>query len=663
MNIRFPALTSLDLTKGVHLADLTELGQLKHLTSLRLCRLPLSADDLRSVATHCSQLHHLDLRGCDSIKFKQLGALKTLPFLKTLNCSGAKQSSSLSLSELNEDRDLCDVMERLETLILGDCTMLSWVDDKLSQFIGSHSQRLVNLDLSGCIDISDLGLAGLCSGSAQLKTLSLQSCVRVTNEGLALVASRFKHLERLSTRGCPQINERGFRTVASLTSLTDLDLCSTTISSLSILSSLSKLNKLNLSNCSQLSSLDGIQSMTSLSDLNLNNCSRLPIKSLSWLSSLSSLQVLNASKLKALPSLIKPSSDEADGMEGLSGLSSLAALRLSANKSLPRTLLQAIGQMTSLEILALDNCSVQEESHEPYPSDLWFLEKLVKLSALDLSGWRQAKPSSLQSLSHLTNITALRLQRLGNNFFQGPKTVSPRKAPPSTGDDDDDDFGISEDKSFRETQQVGTQSYDCSSSTSIKFDMTWLEGLGKLEVLDVEACTGITDDCFSPISSLKHLQHLNLSGCIQLRLLHLNTLPSSLTSLSMDDCPLLTIQSASRSSESTSDLETLSLRRCPQLDDAALEVIASSLKGLIKLSLFSSPKVSVKGVQSISNLKRLSSLSLTHCWHLTLETLELLEQEKLFPCLSHINLAHCWRMTQAAFEEFRETRPNVELIV
>lgn len=181
------------------------------------------------------------------------------------------------------------MIEKLETLILGDCTLLSWVDDSFLTFIGNHKKNLVSLDLSGFIDVSDYGIVGLCSNSecggfAPLETLSLQSCVRVTSEGLRVAASTFKHLSRLNLRGCLQVNEAGLHSVATLTSLVDLDLCSTTIASLSIISkSLINLQKLNVSNCSKLNNLEGVENFTVLSELSVAGCCRLPVTSLSSL--------------------------------------------------------------------------------------------------------------------------------------------------------------------------------------------------------------------------------------------------------------------------------------------------------------------------------------------------------------------------------------------
>ncbi len=48
-------------------------------------------------------------------------------------------------------------------------------------------------------------------------------------------------------------------------------------------------------------------------------------------------------------------------------------------------------------------------------SQLWFLEGLTALETLDLSGWRHANASSLRSLSGLTKLTAIKLQRYGND--------------------------------------------------------------------------------------------------------------------------------------------------------------------------------------------------------------------------------------------------------
>ena len=44
-------------------------------------------------------------------------------------------------------------------------------------------------------------------------------------------------------------------------------------------------------------------------------------------------------------------------------------------------------------------------------SQLWFLESLVQLQHLDLSGWRHARASSLVSLAGLTQLTQLKMHR------------------------------------------------------------------------------------------------------------------------------------------------------------------------------------------------------------------------------------------------------------
>lgn len=156
------------------------------------------------------------------------------------------------------------------------------------------------------------------------------------------------------------------------------------------------------------------------------------MESLTSLSSLTGLISLDMSGLRNRGTLAEDVDERLSRLSCLTNLQALHVSRFTHPQGLPRGLLHGLAGMVSLKELHMVNCS-RERTSSPMigvqiiggsnktmtggeisrasESQLWFLENLVQLQHLDLSGWRHAKASSLMSLSGLKQLTHLKMHR------------------------------------------------------------------------------------------------------------------------------------------------------------------------------------------------------------------------------------------------------------
>ena len=199
-----------------------------------------------------------------------------------------------------------------------------------------------------------------------------------------------------------------------------------------MLSKLVHLRSLDASSCT-FSTLEHLPLVSkTLEHLSIANCSKLTLESLTVLSQLTGLTSLEMASLRNRAPFTLETSARLQGLSRLSNLRQLNLSRFSHPQGMPRGLLKGISGMAALRELHLANCSKEAEdstrSHEAVASaetsstssplslggsdqELWFLEGLVQLQVLDLSGWRHAKAAALRGLSGLTALTHLKLQR------------------------------------------------------------------------------------------------------------------------------------------------------------------------------------------------------------------------------------------------------------
>ncbi|KAL6761807.1 hypothetical protein V8C86DRAFT_2528339 [Haematococcus lacustris] len=422
---RFPCVAHVDLRRqsagSNALSQLRALRLFSKLQSLSLeGHRKLQDAQLGMYLSNTPRITSLSLQGCSKITWEGLAQLSCLENLTHLNCTGIKYEPHHA-----DTPGLPTVFSRLTSLIIGDSYTLSYVDDSLMAVLAKHS-GLLSLDCSGCIDITDAGVAALGPLAPSLRELSLQSCVRLTDGAAISVANSLTGLRSLTLRGCLQLTDSAVHCLGNLTALQELSLqglSGISGSGLAGLAPCKQLAQLNLKDCSSLVTLSSSRFLTSLRFLNLSRCDSLPLPMLPALSSLTNLTQLDVSGQRNMVPFLDAQALDAQLCQGLGQLTALQVLDLSGLRhpqGLPAGLLLAISQLTSLRSLLLaDVCAPL--SHSAQAIGLSFAAPLTQLTHLDLTNWRHAAPQQLAQLAHLTALHTLELTRFANRHQCGPE--------------------------------------------------------------------------------------------------------------------------------------------------------------------------------------------------------------------------------------------------
>lgn len=265
----FPDLTVLDLSN----TKVTDDGiqaiakHCKKLTHLDLQRCTnITGTSIEVVAEHCSNITALYLNGCFQITIT--GIQNKKPLIEPLISVRRPQDIGtylLQLTQLTElglgnsgivDDDLELIGEHLSKL-----TILDLSDTKITG-TGLHHLKdmsLTTLNLSGCENISDVGLTYL---PTSLTELHLVGCSKITNAALEFLP-RFTQLTKLRLGHCREITNEGLKHVGELDTLTELELLechSITDDGLSPMVRLKNLRSLVLCGCNDITDA-GVKSL------------------------------------------------------------------------------------------------------------------------------------------------------------------------------------------------------------------------------------------------------------------------------------------------------------------------------------------------------------------------------------------------------------------
>eukprot|EP00056_Hartaetosiga_gracilis_P010728 m.159781 g.159781 ORF g.159781 m.159781 type:complete len:903 (-) comp13377_c2_seq2:1983-4691(-) len=154
-----------------------------HLQFLRLSHLTKVTDTgMRSIQRACGNLYHLDLSGC------------------------------VSITDLCLEPILCSC-ERLTTLNLNGCAGVG--DGLLKALKMSHIFSITWLDLSGCVELTDLTLEGITQVCPHLVHLSLTGCVGITDKGFKEFSIGCGNLQWLSLAYCEQLTDQCLSFIAA----------------------------------------------------------------------------------------------------------------------------------------------------------------------------------------------------------------------------------------------------------------------------------------------------------------------------------------------------------------------------------------------------------------------------------------------------------------
>jgi hypothetical protein len=83
------------------------------------------------------------------------------------------------------------------------------VSDFILQIIGTNCKSLVELGLSKCIGVTNMGIMQVVSGCGNLKTLDLTCCRFITDAAIATIANSCTYLTCLKLESCDMVTEVG----------------------------------------------------------------------------------------------------------------------------------------------------------------------------------------------------------------------------------------------------------------------------------------------------------------------------------------------------------------------------------------------------------------------------------------------------------------------
>ncbi|KAF7845255.1 F-box/LRR-repeat protein 3 [Senna tora] len=268
-------LVELDLSNATELKDAaaSAVAQAKNLEKLWLARCKLITDmGVGCIAVGCRKLKLICLKWC-------LGVGDLGVDLIAVKC---KELRSLDLSYLPiTEKCLPSIvkLQYLEDLILEGCFGID--DDSLDVF-KQGCTTLKKLDISGCHNISHIGLSALTSHSGCLEQLTLADSSPVTR-ALADALNKLPILQSIRLDGC-QVTSAGLKAIgSSCMSLKELSLSKclgVTDEALSFLLSKHKdLRKLDITCCrsiTHLSIASIVNSCTNLISLRMESCTLVP---------------------------------------------------------------------------------------------------------------------------------------------------------------------------------------------------------------------------------------------------------------------------------------------------------------------------------------------------------------------------------------------------
>ncbi|KAJ6974237.1 F-box/LRR-repeat protein 3 isoform X1 [Populus alba] len=311
--------------------------------------LKVTSDSLRSIAA-LPKLEDLAMVGCPLVNVVGLQFLENgCPLLQKIDVSRCDCVSSSGLSALIRGHNgllqidarytisefsanFVECMQELKNLnaIIIDGARVS---DTVFQTISYKCRSLIEIGLSKCTGVTNMGIMQLVSGCVNLKTINLTCCRSITDAAISAIADSCRNLLCLKLESCNMITEKSLKQLGShCTLLEELDLTDCfgiNDRGLERLSRCSRLLCLKLglctnisdtglfyiaSNCSQLHELDlyrcmgigddGLAALSSgckkLRKLNLSYCIEVTDKgmeSLGYLEELSDLELRGLDKI------------------------------------------------------------------------------------------------------------------------------------------------------------------------------------------------------------------------------------------------------------------------------------------------------------------------------------------------------------------------------
>lgn len=540
------------------------------------------------------------------------------PPLQSLDLSGC-----LLLTERGMAAVAAGLGRSLTSLQLGGCSRLSTVTDSMLDGVGKATM-LRALDLSGCTQITDAGLARLTT-LQHLASLSLWNCMRVSEAGLSMLGA-LNQLSALSMRGCQQLGDAMLGMLGQLSLLRRLDLraCEAVRGEeFTQLSRLSQLSELNLRGCYGIidPGLEAIGSLKGLQVLNLQECWQITERGLAHLSGLSSMMELNLQGCRNLANL--PGS----ALPGLASLAGVTSLSLRKCDRICEGSLQCCSSMRSLKHLDISGCKLLTgASLAPLAA---LTSSLVTLRAQHCTGLQG--PVTLCTLSSLQGLTAL---NLGVCMGLHGAALSPLR-------------------SVAGLRQLSLEG--CRDMKGLDEGLVTLGPHTSLTSISLQGCSTLSDAGLEALGAFPALARINASDCSGISgegcavWVPLSTTLTSLhlqNSCCISDQGLIALAGALGGGDTKLPaLQSLNLKHCKLVSDRGVAAVASALGRLTCLSLQGMVGLSDAGMAALGQLAALRELDVQFCWQFTDEGVQCLTT---LTALSRLDLMYSWKVTDDA---------------
>jgi len=387
----------------------------------------------------------------------------------------------------------------------------------LARGTGPNLQRL---DLAGCKRINQASIHAVATECTQLSALHLSWCPQLSDRSLESIAT-IRHLTRLDFAHNPLISSNGLGRLSELPTLTELRLANCARlddTTLSVLARLTGLRSLDVSHCQQITS-QGMRHVTALQELTCMNLSDCPGICNSAVTSLGTLQSLTDLDLAHCWQL---SGETLSILQGLRALSvancrKMAWAGLTAVRHLPLTKLNVSGckvrdaslcSLASLPLTSLDMSGCHEITEGGF---LPLAKAGPTLTMLRISGPSFTDVSAV-CLAHLTSLTELDLVdcKLTDFAMASLRRLTDLRSLELEGCEGLSDIGAAQLGQLTNLQKILSLAR-CPNVGAR--GLVQLTSLQKLELLDLDSCSAVTDEAVEALSQLPSLQEINLRGC------------------------------------------------------------------------------------------------------------------------------------------------------
>ncbi|XP_016378661.1 F-box/LRR-repeat protein 13 [Sinocyclocheilus rhinocerous] len=202
----------------------------------------ISVDGFRYVAEACSSLQQIVLDDlptltdtCVQVLMSKCHALTAIslldsPYLSDVTFKTIAEEISLTKIQIEGNnrmmdsslKALCRSSLKLSEVQMSDCTRMT---DASLKSLGSLT-KLCNLNISGCIKVTDMGIHYITEGlsAVELRELDLSYCPKLTDLSLTRITQKCSNLTNLSVCFCENLTDNGFECLDSCASLISLDI-------------------------------------------------------------------------------------------------------------------------------------------------------------------------------------------------------------------------------------------------------------------------------------------------------------------------------------------------------------------------------------------------------------------------------------------------------